>query len=291
MATWKDYLKDIYYNPKHPAAFSGPTKLHNVLKNDGRYNVGVQKIRQWLQDQDSYSLQQQTKRKSKRNRVISDGIDALWDVDLADVSNLTKYNDNIKFLLTTIDVFSRYLWVITLKDRKHGSIIKALETIFSKGRKPTWIRSDKGSEFANRWVKTFLNESGIGHSIALNTEIKANYAERVIRSLRAMMFRYFTYKQTYEYVNVLQDLVYNYNHRPHRSLGGKSPNDVNASNEATLWKHMYVDTLKPKSQRMRKHSQSKKPYRKYKLKIGDYVKTPIPTRSSGKMDRGIIYHY
>ena len=291
MATWKDYLKDIYYNPKHPAAFSGPTKLHNVLKNDGRYNVGVQKIRQWLQDQDSYSLQQQTKRKSKRNRVISDGIDALWDVDLADVSNLTKYNDNIKFLLTTIDVFSRYLWVITLKDRKHGSIIKALETIFSKGRKPTWIRSDKGSEFANRWVKTFLNESGIGHSIALNTEIKANYAERVIRSLRAMMFRYFTYKQTYEYVNVLQDLVYNYNHRPHRSLGGKSPNDVNASNEATLWKHMYVDTLKPKSQRMRKHSQSKKPYRKYKLKIGDYVKTPISTRSSGKMDRGIIYHY
>ena len=54
------------------------------------------------------------------------------------------------------------------------------------------------------------------------------------------MFRYFTYKQTYEYVKILQDLVYNYNHRPHRSLGGKSPNDVNASNEATLWKHMYV---------------------------------------------------
>ena len=95
MATWKDYLKDIYYNPKHPAAFSGPSKLHKVLKNDGRYNIGVHKIRQWLQDQ------------FKRNRVISDGIDALWDVDLADVSNLTKYNDNIKFLLIAIDVFSR----------------------------------------------------------------------------------------------------------------------------------------------------------------------------------------
>ena len=74
MATWKDY----YYNPKHPAAFSGPTKLHNVMKNDGRYDVGVHKIRQWLQDQDSYSLQQQqTKRKFKRNQVILDGIDAL----------------------------------------------------------------------------------------------------------------------------------------------------------------------------------------------------------------------
>ena len=63
MATWKDYLKDIYYNPKHPGAFSGPTKLHKVLKNYGRYNVGVHKIRQWLQDQDSYSLQQQNQEK------------------------------------------------------------------------------------------------------------------------------------------------------------------------------------------------------------------------------------
>ena len=112
----------------------------------------------------------------------------------------------------------------------------------------------------------------VGHSIALDTEIKANYAERVIRSLRAMMFRYFTYKQTYEYVNILQDLVYNYNHRPHRSLGGKFPNDVNASNEPTLRKHMYVDTLTPKPQRMRKHSQSKKPYKKYKFKIGDCIR-------------------
>ena len=109
MATWKDYLKDIYYNPKHPATLSGPTKLHKVLNNVGRYNIGVHKIRQWLQEQDSYSLQQQTKRKFKRNRVISDGIDALWDVDLADVSNLTKYNDNIKFLLIAIYVFSRYI--------------------------------------------------------------------------------------------------------------------------------------------------------------------------------------
>ena len=74
-------------------------------------------------------------------------------------------------------------------------------------------------------------------------------------------------------MKILQDLVYNYNHRPHRSLGGKNPpNDANASNEATLWKHMYADTLKPKPQRMRKHSQSKKPYKKYKFKIGDYVR-------------------
>ena len=252
---------------EHPATLSGPTKLHKVLNNVGRYNIGVHKIRQWLQEQDSYSLQQQTKRKFKRNRVISDGIDALWDVDLADVSNLTKYNDNIK-----ISTYSN-ICVLTIHWRI-GNMVQSSKhwKQFSAGTQANMDSIRKGSEFANRWVKTFLNKSGIGHSIALNTEIKAYYAERLIRSLRAMMFCYFTYKQAYEYVNILQDLVYNYNHRPHRSLGGKSPNDVNASNEATLWKHMYVDTLKPKPQRMRKNSQSKKPYKKYKFKIGDYVR-------------------
>ncbi len=74
---------------------------------------------------------------------------ALWDIDLADVSNLTKYNNGIHFLLVAIDAFSRFLWVVPLKDKKHDSIIDGLRDIFNKGRKPIWIRTDKGAEFKN----------------------------------------------------------------------------------------------------------------------------------------------
>ena len=162
MADWKDHLENIYFKPKHPAEFAGPTKLHQILKKEG-YTVGVHRIRQWLQDQDYYSLQKPVRRKFKRNRVITIGIDDLWDTDLADVSNLKNDNDNIQFLLMVIDVFSRYLWVVPLKDKTHTSIIDGFKMIFSQGRKPSMIRSDKGSEYRNRWVKVFFNNSGVRH--------------------------------------------------------------------------------------------------------------------------------
>ena len=89
------------------------------------------------------------------NRVISQGIDFLWDVDLADVSVLSEENDNIKFLLVAIDVFSRQARVEPLKNKLHGSIIDALNNIFKTGRKPEELRTHKSSEFKNRWVKIF----------------------------------------------------------------------------------------------------------------------------------------
>ena len=70
MADWKDHLSTIYFEPRHPAAFAGPKKIHKILKNDG-YTVGVHKIRQWLQDQDTNSLQKPVRRKFKRKRVIT----------------------------------------------------------------------------------------------------------------------------------------------------------------------------------------------------------------------------
>jgi hypothetical protein len=45
MASWKDYLKKIYLDPKHPASFSGPQKLYNVIKHEGKYNIGMHRIR------------------------------------------------------------------------------------------------------------------------------------------------------------------------------------------------------------------------------------------------------
>ena len=90
MTTWKEHLATAYFNPKNPAAFAGPDKVQTMLKQAG-YDVGEHRIRKWLQDQDAYSLQKPVKAKFKRARVITTGIDDLWDMDLADVSNLKSY--------------------------------------------------------------------------------------------------------------------------------------------------------------------------------------------------------
>jgi hypothetical protein len=99
--------------------------------------------------------------------------------------------------LIIIDIFSQYLWIIPLKDIKHNSVV-GFKQVFIDGRKPKHIRSDKGSEFNNRWVKQFLQNESVKYFVTHN-ETKANYAERVIRTFKTMMYRFFTQNQTYKY--------------------------------------------------------------------------------------------
>ena len=177
----------------------------------------MHKIKHWLQGQDSYSLQRPLRYSFKRNRIISQGKYFLWDIDLADVSNLQKYNPDNKYLLIAIDTFSRYLSVVPLINKSSKSVIAGFKQIFSKGRKPKWLRADHGGEFDNWWLKQYLKSKDVGILYTLN-ETKATYAERVIRTLKTVMYRYFTHYQTYKYDDKLQDFVNDYNNRPHRSL-------------------------------------------------------------------------
>ena len=261
------YLRKIYYNPKNPGSFSGPIKLYNIVKKEGKYDISLQQIRKWLQNQDAYSLQRPVKRKFKRNKVIVGGLNDIWDIDLASVENLKKYNDNIRYLLIVIDVFSIFLYVEPLTDKKAVTVLNALKSIIAKGVVPRTIRSDKGGELNNRYVKQFLKSKNVYYFTTQN-ETKANYAERVIRTLRNMMFIYFNSKKTYRYMDILQDLVSNYNNSPHSSLGNITPAQVNAQNESRIWEKLYVDTVKPG-----------KSYRQlFKFKVGSLVRTSqLPT--------------
>ena len=102
-------------------------------------------------------------RKFKKRKVYSYFKDNIWGVDLADIQSLSKYK-GIKYLLPAIDLFSKYAWVIPIKDKKGTSIFNAFEKIISekskaesKGqRKPNKIWIDQGSEFYNKSFKDFF---------------------------------------------------------------------------------------------------------------------------------------
>ena len=100
-----DYLKSIHFDPKHSAAYSGPEKMYRIVKKEEKYKIGRHLIAQWLQNQDEYSLQRAVRRKFKRRRVVVSGTDSQWDIDLANVENIGKYNDSFTYLLFVIDVF------------------------------------------------------------------------------------------------------------------------------------------------------------------------------------------
>ena len=93
-------------------------------------------------------------RKFEKRKVQAAFKNNIWGADLADMQLLSRYNKGIIFLLCVIDIFSKYAWVVPLRDKKGISISKAFQIILKQSnRKPNKIWVDKGSEFYNAFFK------------------------------------------------------------------------------------------------------------------------------------------
>ena len=139
-------------------------------------------------------------KKFKKRKVYSSFRDNISGADLADMQLLSKFNNGFRFLLCAIDIFSKYAWVVLLKDKKGISIVNAFQKILkesdrseakSKGRRPNKIWVDKGIEFYNNSFKKWLKDNGI-EMYSIHNEGKSVIAERFIRTLKNKIYRYVT---------------------------------------------------------------------------------------------------
>ena len=128
----------IYYDPKHTAAFSSVAKLVSAAKSSKR------SVEEWLSGQDTCTLHKTVRKRFLRNSYTVTNFDDIWEMDLTDLSSLSRCNEKYKYLLNVIDIFSRYAWRVILKDKIINSIARALTTIF-QNRKPITMQSDKGT--------------------------------------------------------------------------------------------------------------------------------------------------
>ena len=121
------------------------------------------------------------------------------------MQSLSKDNEGMKYLLVAIDVFSRYAWVEPLKNKTAKEVERGLMIILNQA-KPRKIRTDGGSEFNNRWLKSLLENKHIYHHVTMN-ETKANCVERFNRIIKTMIYRYLNSNKTQKYLDVLPKLV------------------------------------------------------------------------------------
>jgi hypothetical protein len=216
-------------------------------------------VEEWLDEQDTYTLHKPVRYKFPRRRVLVGGRDHQWQEDLADVSYLKKFNDGNSFLLTVIDVFSKYVWVVPIARKTQTLVAEAFRSIFEQGQKPLVLQTDQGMEFLNDTVRKLLKKEGVQFFTTYNVETKASVVEHFNRTLKTRMWRYFTKHQTRHYMPILQQMVDAYNHTRHRSIG-MAPADVNADNEK-VWHRLYTSkdgrrVLKKEAKR--KHEEKKK---------------------------------
>ena len=225
-------VRKVYYDAKRPGSFGGVAPLAKAL----RQKRG--ETREWLSFEDAYTLHKPVRRKFPRRRTIVGGIDHQWQADLIDVQKLKKSNGGMVFLLTCIDVFSKYAWVVPLKDKTGGTLVQAFREILTSGRKPLRLQTDKGTEFKNRSVQKLLREEKIEFFTTENEDIKAAVVERFNRTLKERLWRYFTKTNTLRYLDVLPDVVYAYNRSFHRSIQ-RAPIEVSAKNQEDVWQSLY----------------------------------------------------
>jgi hypothetical protein len=193
-----------------------------------------------------------------------------------------------------------------LKRKDARSVAEAFDNIFIE-RKPQKLQTDKGKEFVNSTFQKKLEELGVQFYVSQNEDIKASVAERFNRTLKTKMWKYFTHRNTFKYTDVLQDLMYFYNHSYHRTIG-RTPASVKPEDVSIIKERMYGTSEKSSVPKLKigtkvRISKSRRPFDKGYLPnwteeiftIVDAIRTSPPTYkledySKEKLD-GSFYDY
>ena len=169
-------------------------------------------------------------KKFNKRKVYSQFKDNIWGIDLADMQPLSKKSNGIKYLLCAIDLFSKYAFVVPLKDKTGTSITNAFNKIIKQSnRKPNKIWIDQGGEFYNHVFKKWLSDNDIIMYSTYN-EGKSVVAERFIRKLKNKLYKHMTATGKNVYYDVLDDIVNEYNNNTKHSTVKMKPKDVGYNN-------------------------------------------------------------
>ena len=254
-----EYLGTIYYDPLHPGSYSGINKLWNVIKQDNDHNLTFKQVKTWLKKQESYVRHQAPPKVYPHQKILMSSMDEQWDGDLLSMDQFARKNNGFKYLAVFIDIFSHYIWVEPMKTKTGNEMVQVLARVFNKGRKPMNLRTDRGTEYTNNIVQHYLKRQGVHHFVAYNP-IHASYAERVIRTLKGKIYRFFTDRQTHSYISYLDDIVDGYLDTIHNSIGMR-PRDITAKNAQDVYEKLYLPQQIVEEQKVVK----------YKFEIGDKV--------------------
>ena len=217
-------------------------------------------------------LHKPIKRKFKKRRVLSHGVDEIWAADLVDMLKFTKWNKGYKYLLMVIDVFSKYGWIITLKDKKGESIMNAFKTIFKEGRKPQYLWVDKGKEFYNKDLKDLLEKHNI-QMYSTENEEKSSVVERWNRTIKSKMWKQFTVQGNTQYLDILPKILKQYNNTRHSSIKMSPTEASKKKNEGIVYFNLYGD-MEPLSAKPKFNVGDKVRISKYKRNVFDKGYTP-----------------
>lgn len=262
-------LSELYYSPENPAIYGGVERLYIEARKEN-LKVTKKQVQKWLESKKkTYTLHAPARKKFRRRRIFTKGIFDLVETDLIDVSNHSRSNRGIHFLCVFIDTFSKRAYVYPMKKKTAQITLDVMKQFLADiaPEKVVNMRSDRGLEYTNNLVTTYLDEQGVNYYHSKDDKIKCAIVERFNRTIKSRIYRYLTKNNTKRYIDELDNIVRSYNHSKHRSIKCR-PVDITHDNKNEIFKILfppkYVD---PKDS---------------KYKFGDHVRIAVPRNPFAK---------
>ena len=235
-------LDRLYQDIGQPHSLSTPKKLYGAARS---YGISLSECKTYLNSLQDYTLHRNTRLNYPRNMMLVSGPRKILVSDIADMSKLSKHNDNIKHLLIVEDLFSRLAKCYPMQNKTGSLTAKNLEIAFNdpdfKG--VTRLFVDNGGEYYNSHTKKLLSNMKIKQYSTHNTVFKTSLCERLIRTLKEKIYRYLTFAGTQRYIDILPKIMDSYNTSPHRTLHYNTPIDVHRKFDRDeikkLWNYIY----------------------------------------------------
>lgn len=199
----------------------------------------------------AHELHKPARRNYCRRRVITRGKDDLWQADLVEMIPYASSNKGYKYLLTVIDVYSKFAFAEPVRSKSAAEVKNAFKRIVDQSKRcPRLLQTDQGKEFYNNMFSSYLKSLGV-HHYSTYSNLKASVVERFNRTLKTMMWREFTAQGSYRWIDLLPKLLCTYNDTPHRTIGTK-PRLVTKNTPRLDAIHLVIKTADPRRHRFQK---------------------------------------
>ena len=261
-------LHNIYTNCDNSAAFGSRQSLQTVSR------CSYSDVDKYLASSETYTKFKQTRRSFIRLKVQSFRLNEIWSVDLADMQKLSRANDGVRYLFVAVDTLSRFLWAYPIKGKSAKSCADAVNSFitccqasrqqmqpkFCRGKakvpaKPEKFWVDKGREFTGEFADYCRERSITIYSTC--SETKSVFAERNIRSLKALKFKYLHENNTDIYLDQLPNIVSIINGRINR-FTHFAPKNVDVKDVPFLISLQATNKVQESKYKLAKRSESDK---------------------------------
>ena len=233
-------ISSLYYNPE--TGFQSATKLYRKAKELG-LKVTQKQVTEFIKNQETAQLNKQSTKKEVYNKIIAYGVNDIWQSDLMDFQALSKFNKGYKWLLTIIDIYSRYAWCIPLKTKSTDNVREAFIELFKEDA-PQNLTTDNGKEFLGNAMQNLLKKENIKqwtHEPGNHNTL--GIIERFNKTVRLWLNKYFTANRTKNWIDVIDKFATNYNNTYHTTIRSV-PNDVFTGKQPFNNQILHTDDLK-----------------------------------------------